>query len=559
MRLRFAIAILLTAVAVWANAVTAKLNRIEILSEINTDSEALVLASGLKPGIDFESGRVTEAIALMQARLQSEGHYFIRIPYPDLLPQEDGSIVVVFHISEVMEARIKSVDFVGNRYLSTAKLRQLLVLSPEPDLAISALPKLQQQILNIYLNRSYLFARVELDSLLQDEGLRAVIRITEGKPLAIRNYIVQGNKTTKESTILNLSGINRARYITPNVLQQAEQNILRKTYIKTCNIVPVDDQNLLIRITEGNMTYLEGVVGLTEQQSGKRDFSGMLRLRFLNLWGTDRSLKLYWRQLPTQSGELEFSYHESGSVHYPVAGDISLYRATQDSTWIKSSTTAEIYYYLLYQRYGVELALEQIRPGSRRPIIISRMDNKILGVFWSYQRSDHSSNPSRGWDADARYRFIFSDDAVGKPQKTAIETNLQAYVPLSLSLVGAVGFHLRNLNDSGAEVYEQYSMGGYNSLRGYREDEIRSWRLGWMSYELRYRMSPESRTYIFCDNGFFANAKNNTKYDLFGVGLGIKVKTKLGILGIEYGLGYRDRRFMDVGSGMIHAGIDSSF
>ena len=559
MRLRFALAILLTAVAVYANAATAKLNQIQILSEIDTDTEALVTVSGLQPGADFDSGQVSEAIALIQTRLQSEGHYFVRIPYPDLLPQEDGSIVVVFHISEVMEARIRRVDFVGNRYLSTAKLRQMLVLPEETDLPIASLAKLQQQILNIYLNRSYLFARVEIDSLVQDEGLRAVISITEGKPLAIRNYIVKGNKTTKESTLLNLSGINRARYITPEVLQQAEQNILRKSYIKTCSIVPVDDQNLLIRIEEGNMTYLEGVVGLTEQQSGQRDFSGMLRLRFLNLWGTDRSLKLYWRQLPAQSGELEFSYHESGSVHYPVAGDISLYRATQDTTWIKTSTTAEIYYYMLYQRYGVELALEQIRPGSRRPIIITRMDNKILGLFWSYQRSDHSSNPSRGWDVDVRYRFIFSDDAVGKPQKNAIETNLQAYVPLSLRLVGAVGFHLRDLNDPEAEIYEQYSMGGYNSLRGYREDEIRSWRLGWMSYELRYRMSPESRTYLFCDNGFFANAKNSTKYDLFGVGLGIKVKTRLGILGIEYGLGYRDKRFMDLGSGMIHAGIDSSF
>ena len=80
-----------------------------------------------------------------------------------------------------------------------------------------------------------------------------------------------------------------------------------------------------------------------------------------------------------------------------------------------------------------------------------------------------------------------------------------------------------------------------------------------MSYELRYRINPESRTFLFCDQGFFATSKNSTKYDLFGIGLGLKVKTRLGILGIEYGLGYRDKRFMDIGSGMIHAGIDSSF
>jgi hypothetical protein len=43
---------------------------------------------------------------------------------------------------------------------------------------------------------------------------------------------------------------------------------------------------------------------------------------------------------------------------------------------------------------------------------------------------------------------------------------------------------------------------------------------------------------------------------LIGIGGGIKLGTRLGILSIEYGLGYRDKSFGSLGSGMIHLGLD---
>ncbi len=91
------------------------------------------------------------------------------------------------------------------------------------------------------------------------------------------------------------------------------------------------------------MTYLEGVLGMNRLNEELK-FSGQIRLQFLNLWGTDRAILLFWKQIPSSYSELSLSYHESGISGIPVAGDIELYRAQQDSTWIQTRGGLKIYY-----------------------------------------------------------------------------------------------------------------------------------------------------------------------------------------------------------------------
>ena len=147
---------------------------------------------------------------------------------------------------------------------------------------------------------------------------------------------------------MHLSGLENIDLITPEVLTQAEENIQRKSYIRNCNVEPVNENTLLINIEEGKMTYLEGVLGMNRINEELK-LSGQIRLQFLNLWGTDRAIKLFWKQIPTSNSELSLSYHESGIPGIPVAGDFELYRAQQDSTWIKTRGILEVYYQMLME------------------------------------------------------------------------------------------------------------------------------------------------------------------------------------------------------------------
>ena len=517
------------------------------------DQTAAIQAIGLAKGQPYEPEIVSSATSRLYEYFSQKGQYFLYIPAPELIPLDSESLELVWTITELIPSSEVAVDISGMQYFSKEKLYQLLLISAKQSFRLEQIPRLMQQTLALYNNRSYLFARVQVDSLVLNGGLTAYIGIQEGKPVRVKEYIIRGNKITKDKTILRLSALNMVKNISPETLTQAEENILRKSYIRNCVIEPIDESSLLINIEEGRMTFLEGVFGMNSLK-GELQYSGQIRLQFLNLWGSDRGIKLFWKQIPASIKELSLAYHESGFPGIPIAADVEIYRSEQDSTWIKSKASLEVYYQMLRQNLGVEAGSESIKPGYRRPSLIEPSSSNSFGVFWNYSNVEGRANPSRGNELDLRYRLktgSLSGKLVG-----ATEAGTKNYLHLTNRFIGFVGLQIRNLENSKAATWEQYKMGGYGTLRGYYEDEFSSFRLAWTNYELRYRINPDSRVYLFFDQGFWAKDQNSLKSDIFGLGTGIKVKTRLGILGIEYGLGYRDKRFSRIGLGMIHAGLD---
>ncbi len=541
------------------SAAVVLISEVRVEADFRIDESELLNVIDIREGERFDNDLVIIALEQLRSYLYSRGWYYVRVEYPQITADDEGRLQLHFTLKEQIPSVISRINFSGMRYFSDDKLKQILLLPAVPDIALNELDKLMERVLNLYLQRSYLFARVSLDSLYQNEtGLTAVIGIDEGKPFNPVNYVFRGNETTRDKTLLAISGVNQVRQITPEVLRRAESNIIRKAYIRNCRIDPINENTLLFTVEEGKMTYLEGVLGVNEQND-RTNLSGQVRFRFLNLWGTDRSIRLFWRELPTKSGELELAYHESGSLRFPLAGDFTLHRSRRDSTWIKMFARADIYMYQLNNRYGIQLETESIHPGVRRPTLIDKSTNSKTGVFWRYENIDYPPNPTKGMEIDLQYRWIWTDDPGVKKIRNATELDASFYIPISRRLVAAHHTHLRNLNDTNALDYELWTLGGYNSLRGFAEESFFSWRLGWMNWEMRYRVTPESRVYLFFDNAALALDKDTYQADIMGIGIGISMSSRIGLVSVEYGLGFQNGSFNSPGNGFIHLGLDTSY
>ena len=60
---------------------------------------------------------------------------------------------------------------------------------------------------------------------------------------------------------------------------------------------------------------------------------------------------------------------------------------------------------------------------------------------------------------------------------------------------------------------------------------------------------------LFTDHGFVEN--EFYRYGkLFGFGFGLRLETKLGLLGIDYGLSYH-KKFKNIMNGVVHFGIET--
>ena len=546
---------------------TLYLNKVILTGAQKASQTDIIKSLELEPQQIYNSELITTIKNGINAYFIKQGYYFATVEHTDIIPVGKDKVDLEFQVNEGRTGYISDLRFNGNRYFSADKLKQFIDITDVKKIKINQLPEIQNRILNLYTSRGYLFTLVSLDSLsVKDSLLIPVIKVDEGPVFKADNFRFSGNKVTRATTLLKISGLSQSRFITPDVLTQAEDNLLRKTYIKSCKIAPLDARTLSIEIEEAKMTKLEGIFGLTTNpNTQKRNLNGFFNVQFLNLWGTDRALTLYWKNVNEAYQILELSFHESGIKDYPYAGDITFQRTRQDSTatfpaWVRMNTELQLYFNSLYHKIGTDISSETLYPGSADSLKTNYLK---AGLFWEYTKNDYSPNPRIGNSLRIKYGWVYSKTSDLTKTTPSAEFDATQYIPFKQKFVLAVSMHYREISDSKAKQdvwpYEINKMGGFRSIRGYYEDEFSSWRLGWINTEIRYLIDKDSRAFILIDDGFLQTGAKTVKTDLAGVGIGMSFKTKLGVMSTSYALSITNKRISPFSSGMLHVGLESSF
>jgi outer membrane protein insertion porin family len=520
---------------------------------INDDEIQTVLS--LKPGSEYSEQQLGEDAQRISRLYQNRGLYFTKVLQPriEFLPAQ--KLKIIFSIQENADVHIEDIDFIGNSYITTNKLAEKIKFVSQ----LQQLPQFIKQIIHYYNDQSFLFARATLQKIVKrDKKLKVVIKIDEGRPSKIENFKFQGNRVTSENTLIRLSGLQNYKLLTPELMRLAKDNIEQEEYIKTAAVVPLNSENLLIQIEEDKMTRLAFLLGFDNSAEQDNQLTGFVDLQFLNLYGTGRSLSLNWQSLVANRSSVELSYHDTGLDEFPINADLTLYREEVDSTYIDTSVETELYYTDLKSRYGVVIGWRGVYPGSRRPKVYEKMDYTKLGFLWEYQNLDNRKNPTHGNQLAMRYFYIINDDDTQDNSHQAVELDGARYFLIKNRMVTALQTQIKVVENKGISELDYYEIGGYNSLRGFREKEFYGYRTVVSSLEIRYLLSRSSRTYLFAEHAYVENEVY--KYgELFGFGVGLQLQTRLGLFHLDYALSYKNNKFSAPMQGLLHFGVESRF
>lgn len=135
----------------------------------------------------------------------------------------------------------------------------------------------------------------------------------------------------------------------------------------------------------------------------------------------------------------------------------------------------------------------------------------------------------------------------GSNQFTKLDVDVRRYFPLSkpktatdlpkIVLAGRVVLG-RSLNQLPA--FEQYFIGGPDTVRGYQTDEQFGDNQFYGNLELRYRFNRQIQGVVFSDAGaaFGGNFTNSSSANLlYSVGFGVRLQTPIGPVRLDYGFG----------------------
>jgi outer membrane protein assembly factor BamA len=517
-----------------------------------------------KTGEQYNQKTALEDCQSLSELYEERGFSSVKVGYPEAIPLTPNEISLHFKIDEGEQLLINSINFKGNQYLSSERLSDYLSISKATKIPLKQLNTIIEQIVELYAEKGYLFAQVEIEKIdSNDNGLEADLSIDEGNYCRFENLIFEGNKTTTDKTILKISGLNQLRVYGLSQLQRAEENVRKKEYIKDFSIVPINHNTLLLKTTEEKMTAISGLIGYDSAAIGRGNrLTGFLNLKFLNLYGTDRELSFSWRRLHSSRESIEFGFHESGPFSVPIAADLFLHRETVDSTYISTTFDVETYYYNLRNKYGIYAGIDEYFPGQRRPIIIEKSSHKKMGVFWEYSSLDYLYNPTQGMDLKIKHILIVNKEQRKWEQRQATELHWGFYTPLTKRTVLMIAVNGKQTENEKLREYELYTLGGANSLRGFREAQFSGFRVGWVNFETRYLLAKNSRVFLFTDYGavqYDLSDNVKTRNDLVGFGLGLRIETRIGFIGIDYGLGHSGGELTHPLDGMVHFSLETKF
>ena len=496
------------------------------------------------------------------------------------------------------------IEIEGNSFFKKQELVSQMRLKPGLTYADELLERSIDQILKLYDESGFPYCQVSPTEFKIDdqEKLSFLLKVQEGPRVRIKRIEFEGLGNTKEKTIRRELGSNPFGFFSQSKLDKIVDRLRRLSYIKDVEEVNLFAQSdparglspeagvLVITLTETKNNSFSGILGYvpsprtlrtTASPDDKRGhLTGKIDLVFDNIFGTGRRVDLNWYRKDPYSSYLSFFYREPWILGLPPTLEVGMSQTDYDSTYLQISLALGLLFNPLEKiGWETEIGWEKVVPGPGGGAYIPHSRKYKAGVKLSINLLDQPGNPRRGLfhRAQVIYGRKRNHSTSGfTPKKevvydTKFSLDLQHFLPTFHRQTFMTAIHFRGMatdedsdDPSGLVPFpEQFKLGGINSLRGYREEEFSGTKVAWTNLEYRFLWGSGSRFFIFADYGYFFRKARLTEDGSLGkvsgkklgYGFGIRIDSKAGLFGIDYGMGEKD----GLSEGKIHFGIVNRF
>jgi len=501
------------------------------------------------------------------------GYLFAKIKKTGLTFTSDSSTVdISISIEEGKKIIIGKLNFSGNSALKTSEILNIFETKTGDLLTGNTLNNDIKELLTKYESIGLPFVKIKVDEIsVYNESnvpkLSISISIEEESKIRIDKVKISGNEITNDNVILREVKLGKDKSITKdnldNIKTRLEKlNIFEK--VSEPKIYRTKNSNsavLLIDVKEGNNNTFDGVLGYVPPANDKDKgyFTGLVNVSFRNLFGTGRRIEGRWSQQVRSTQELEFKYAEPYIFNQPLSINLGFMQRIQDSTYTRRKL--DIKGDLLFtDRFTVSLfgGYDRIIPSSDSTRVFQIADSRVLysGIELKYDSRDNIYIPNKGILYRATYSYgdkkIFNAIETGNStflQNYSIQryySDLEVFFSFFKRQSLLVKLFAGEVKSDKLEDADFFRIGGDKYIRGYREEQFLSARLLSSNIELRFALSRKGFFSAFYDFGYYSKPEDvlnklpSQEGFLYGYGIGLRIETGLGVLGVNYALGKGD-------------------
>jgi outer membrane protein insertion porin family len=354
-----------------------------------------------------------------------------------------------------------------------------------------------------------------------------------------------------------------------DAVERAQAALLRLPYLSSSQRPQLEYSEsghgmLILEVVEKAAGSFDGVVGYQPGVDGESgELIGTIDLDLNNMFGTGRTSGFRWEKLGDNTEDLEFSYFEPWILNQPynLSGTF-----LQEERELQGYTKTQIT--LNGSRHIGNLAITagfRYDKVSADSLASSNASGLETSVTWN--RIDNRNNPRAGIFYALSWSLLSKKHRFGLKETSTmdrIEVDLDHYIPTLKRQTLALLLRYRRVDASNGslDLSDRYWIGGATSIRGYREQLFPAVKALWSSLEYRFLTGESSRFFVFVDVGhlidYIYDSGSSTKKNAItkaGYGFGLRLQSRVGTLGFDYGLGQGD----SPGQGKLHVRLSTDF
>ena len=303
-----------------------------------------------------------------------------------------------------------------------------------------------------------------------------------------------------------------------------------------------DTTKVYVYLEKKKSNNFDGFIGFSNNENKKIAFTGYLDVTLENTLQAGEQFSIYWKsdgnKQKTFSANLELPY----IFKTPLALKAHINIFKQDSTYQNTKTAIDLGYYINYNS-RLYLGYESTESSD-----IQNTNNQMLGDYknsFLTSKFTYTKISNNNITFDKKSSFSLSV-GLGKRnrnnQSNTVDINKQIFISLQaihnfyLNKKNSINIKTQNyyLHSENYIINELFRFGGFNSIRGFEENNLQANFLTTILTEYRYTLTTNLYIHSILDYGLYKDKtitiENNQKRDIFSVGVGLGLQTNNGLL-----------------------------
>ena len=544
---------------------------VTVLSSSSLETELSSL-----PGSRFDTAAVRRDCESIRARYRNEGYWNAQAEGEWRYSSDSSAVDLSISVVEGRPAYVSRIVWEGGA-IAAGDLELRFSTRAGKLFRTSDFEADCNGILALYESRGYPLAQCFLADVGVFPGgdadsLTLHLRVDEGARFTLDEVRIEGAKETDVDFILREMRIRQGELYAPERIRAARDRLGRLGIFASVAEPELyrrgEKGGVLFRLEEGKTNAFDGIVGyMPARGEAKGTVTGLVSISMRNLFGAGRKLSLRWERESSSSQEIGVRALEPWVAGLPVSLGGGFQQRQQDSAYVRRSGDLRIEVAMTERlSFAVVGGSESVLPSTGgeggRAIRSSAL---TIGGDALYDSRDDAVNPTEGLRLRTSLHYGRKSLPEGAGSRRValrrLDWDWEVYLSWFRGQVAAIEAHGRQVSGSDLQEADLFRFGGATTLRGYRENQFLGSTVAWIQGEYRFLTGQRSYLYGFVDGGYYQRPEvsgarlASARALLVGVGIGMRLETPLGLMGVSLAAGEGDT----IGSMKVHVRLLSEF